>query len=298
MTAAVRVPLLAALLAAAPAPLTAQEEPAAAPPAADGLTVVSDVVYGHKAGMALTYDVLRPAEQNGAGVLFMVSGGWVSRWFPPRAVVGRGLFKELLDRGFTVYLVRHGSSPRFKVPEAVEDVRLAVRHVRANAARAGVDPDRLGVTGGSAGGHLALMLGTAADDGDPGARDPAARPSDRVAAVVAQFPPVDLRELVGPNENFPALDFAPAAAASVSPVVFATADDAPTLLLHGDRDRLVKLGNSERMRDALAAAGVPVELVVFAGAGHGFGGADGDKATELTVEWFETHLAAEPAAGE
>ena len=261
-------------------------------PARQAVAVFPDVVYGHKDGMALTYDVLRPAEPNGAGVLFMVSGGWVSRWFPPRAVEGRPLFKELLGRGFTVFLVRHGSSPRYKVPDAVADVRRAVRHVRATAEQTGVDPDRLGVTGGSAGGHLSLMLGTASDDGDPAADpgDAVARTSDRVAAVVAYFPPVDLRESVGPSDSFPALDFDPALAAGISPLTHATADDPPTLLIHGDRDRLVRLDNSERMRDALSAAGVPVELVVFKNAAHGFRGGDDTWAAGLAADWFEQHL--------
>ena len=291
---------VAFLLALAAGPAGAQEEPTAepdTPPAAPAVavaavSVAADIVYGHKDGMALTYDVLRPAEQNGAGVLFMVSGGWVSRWFPPEAVVERGVFKELLNRGFTVFLVRHGSSPRYKVPDAVADVRKAVRHVRANAAKAGIDPARIGVTGGSAGGHLALMLGTTADDGDPDAPpwDPAGLRSDRVAAVVAQFPPVDLRQSVGPNDAFPALDFPAGQAEAVSPIAHVTADDAPTLLIHGDADRLVKLDNSERIEAAFKAAGVPVELVVLEGAAHGFRGADERRANELTADWFEKYL--------
>ena len=269
-------------------------------------TIVADVVYGHKAGMALTYDVIRPANQNGAGVLYMVSGGWGSHWFPPEEVAedrgrGRGLFAQLLRRGYVVYLVRHGSSPYFKVPDAVADVRRAVRHVRLNAAAHGVDPNRLGVTGASAGGHLSLMLGTAADAPDrrgPRARRPddVDRASGRVAAVVALFPPTDLREIVGRNERFKALDFPRDRAAEVSPVLFATADDAPTLLIHGDRDRLVPPVSSERMRDALKDAGVRAKLVVIEGAAHGFRGEDGDRAAGLTAGWFDTHLAAPAAA--
>ena len=72
--------------------------------------------------------------------------------------------------GFTVFAVRHGSSPLFKVPDAVDDVRRATRYIKANAREWGVDPDRLGVFGGSAGGHLSLMLGTTGDAGDPSAR--------------------------------------------------------------------------------------------------------------------------------
>ena len=89
-----------------------------------------DVVYGHKMGMARTYDVLRPESPNGAGVLFMVSGGWISRWFDPEiAMKQQKAFGMLLDRGFTLFMVRHGSSPMFKVPDAVLDVRKALQHV-------------------------------------------------------------------------------------------------------------------------------------------------------------------------
>jgi acetyl esterase/lipase len=120
--------------------------------------ITPDVVYGHKAGMALTYDVVKPTKPNGAAVLFMVSGGWVSGWTDPAPLVAgalaakdRNSFGMLLDHGFTLFLVRHGSSPFFKVPDAVDDVRRAVRHVRMTAATTGIDPERLGVFGGSAG---------------------------------------------------------------------------------------------------------------------------------------------------
>ena len=94
---------------------------------------------------------------NGAGVIYMVSGGWFSIWRPPENRVA--LFQPLLAEGFTVFAVHHGSAPRFKVPDAVSDVRAAVRHIRENAESHGVDANRLGVWGGSAGGHLSLMLG-------------------------------------------------------------------------------------------------------------------------------------------
>ena len=95
-------------------------------------SIIPDVVYGHKDGMALTFDVFRPpGEPNGAGILFMVSGGWVSRWTAPADA--RSGFEPLLNRGFTVFSVRHGSSPRFTVPEAYADVQRAVRFVRLHA---------------------------------------------------------------------------------------------------------------------------------------------------------------------
>ena len=166
--------------------------------------IIPDVIYGHKDGMALTFDVLRPrVKPNGAAVIFMVSGGWVSSYSPPEQAAER--FKDLLDKGFTVIPVRHGSSPKYFIPEIVGDVRRAVRFIRFNASRWGIDPNRLGVFGGSAGGHLSLVLGTASDNGDPAAKEAFLRESDRVAAVVAYFPPVDLRPLArGVRPNPPA----------------------------------------------------------------------------------------------
>ena len=251
-------------------------------------TAVVNVIYGHKAGMALIYDVFRPREPNGAGVLFMVSGGWFSRWQPPARRVAA--LEHLLDAGFTVFAVHHGSAPRFKVPEAVADVRRAVRHVRMNAAEHGVDPRRLGAHGGSAGGHLALMVGLAGDVGDATAEDPVERVSSHVQAVVALFPPVDLTRIVGPNERFPALDFDPELAADVSPIRFASADDPPVLLIHGDADRLVPLANSTRMGAALDAVGVANEVIVIEGAEHGFRGAAQARSRRETVAFFERHL--------
>ena len=245
--------------------------------AAAETAITADVVYGHKDGMALTYDVLQPQDSNGAGVLFMVSGGWFSRWAPPERRVPR--FEHLLNAGFTVITVRHGSAPRFKVPDAVADVRRAVEHVRDNASTFGLDADRLGVHGGSAGGHLSLMLGLDAQDGNT------------VAAVVAYFPPVDLVDSVGPSERFPALDFDPELAPEVSPINFASADDPPVLMIHGTEDRLVPLRHSERMSAALDEAGAPNEVLVIDGAAHGFRGEHQQTAAAATVAFFTEHLA-------
>jgi acetyl esterase/lipase len=247
-----------------------------------------DVVYGHKMGMALTFDVLQPAKPNGAAVLFMVSGGWFSRWSPPANLAER--FDDLLTSGFTLFAVRHGSSPLFKVPDAVEDVRRAARYIKANADDWGIDPARIGVFGGSAGGHLSLMLGTTGDEGDPASEDPVLRESSRVAAVVAYFPPVDLTGITGPNDRFPALDFDAALAQSVSPIFHVSKDDVPSLMIHGDQDELVPLRHSERILEAFKGAGVPTDLIVLTGAAHGFEGEHAETASQAMVRWFETHL--------
>ena len=257
--------------------------------------VHADVVYGHKMGMALTFDALVPAEQNGAAILVMVSGGWFSRWSDPHQIVagqgGRsGAVGDLLDDGYAVFMVRHGSAPLFKVPEAVADVRRAVRYIRLHADDFGIDADRMGVFGGSAGGHLSLMLGNASDEGNAQSKDPIEQTGNRVAAVVAYFPPVDLRGIVGPNDRFPALDFDAAKAADISPVLFVSEDDPPTLLIHGDQDELVPLGNSERIKAAFDEANVTSEMIVIEGAAHGFRGEHAETAESALVAWFNEHL--------
>jgi acetyl esterase/lipase len=267
----------------------------------DQYKITPDVVYGHKAGMALTFDVIQPKKPNGAGVLFMMSGGWFSMWVPPEGFVspaapdGFKHFRDLVDQGYTLFIVRHGSAPQFKVPEAVDDVRRAVRYIRLHAEDFDIDPDRIGVCGGSAGGHLSLMLGTASDEGKKDAQDKVDRTSNRVAAVVSYFPPVDLREWVGPNDKFPALEFDPQLAVSVSPVLQVSPDDPPTLLIHGDKDDLVKLDNSERIVAELKKHKVPCDLVVIEGAGHGFGGEQGKRASQALIAWFDKYLAADAA---
>ena len=93
--------------------------------AADEPQIVPDVVYGHKDGMALTFDVIKPARPNGAGLLSIQSGGWYSGWVEPKVVLG--IVRPYLEKGYTVFIVRHGSAPKYTVPEAVADVRRSVR---------------------------------------------------------------------------------------------------------------------------------------------------------------------------
>jgi len=281
--------------------LAAQENPASK---AD-VDVDPDVVYGHKDGMALTFDVFQPRKnRNGAAVILMVSGGWVSRYTPPEQVLssngtgGTPRFQELLSNGFTVITLRHGSSPKYLIPEIVADVRRGVRFIRHHAKRWAVDPNRLGVYGGSAGGHLSLMIGLASDNGNPAAGD-FMKESDRVQAVVAYFPPVDLRQLVrGLNppptgtvlDRFPALNFEKEKAADFSPIVFVTPDDPPTLLIHGDKDPLVNISNSQIIFEALKKNNVKTDFITMTGASHGFGGEDARRAMAATVSWFEQML--------
>ncbi|MCA9080164.1 MAG: alpha/beta hydrolase [Planctomycetaceae bacterium] len=256
-----------------------------------------DVVYGHKDGMALTFDVFTPEQPNGAGVLWLQSGGWYSGWREPEqmAAASRGF----LDAGYTVFIVRHGSAPRFQVPDAIADVQRCVRFIRLHASDYGVFEDRLGVTGGSAGGHLTLMLATTGDDGNPEAKDRVLQHSSRIRCGVALYPPTDLRGwTTDPPEEIkkhaglkPPLSFAAELEASVSPVVHVTSDDAPVMLIHGDKDVLVPIEHSRNIDPLLTEAKVPHELIIVAGAGHGYSPEQNrDIVQPAMMRWFETHL--------
>jgi dipeptidyl aminopeptidase/acylaminoacyl peptidase len=152
------------------------------------------------------------------------------------------------------------------------------------------------VHGGSAGGHLSTILGTASDTGDPKAEEPFMRESDRVQSVVAYFPPVDLRQMArgaqpaAPGQRFPALNFEKEKAADISPILFVTPDDPPTLLIHGDADTTVNISHSQNMFKALQEAKVKSEFITLPGAGHGFRGADAEKASAALLAWFQQTL--------
>lgn len=250
--------------------------------------ITADVVYGHKAGMAMVYDVFTPENANGAAIVFMVSGGWFSNWAAPESRLD--FFAAELEAGFTMIALHHGSAPRFKVPEAYADVSRALRHIHMNAAEFGIDVDRLGVFGGSAGGHLSLMVGMDSDAGDPNAADPVLRHSNQVTTVVSYFPPVDLRPLAGPNDRFPALDFPSNQAAAISPILFADPNDPPTLLIHGDADELVPISQSEMMSAEFAKQGVISEFITIPGGAHGFRGANAETADKARLAWFKKYL--------
>ena len=122
----------------------------------------------------------------------------------------------------------------------------------------------------------------------------AADADGRLAAVVAYYPPVDLRAIVGPNERFPALDFSADAAAAISPILYVTADDPPIKLIHGDADTLVPLAASETLSAELSKIGVTFDLLIIEGGDHGFRNPEHrTQATNAMVAWFKQHLATE-----
>jgi acetyl esterase/lipase len=273
-----------------------------------------DVIYARKFGTALTMDVFTPrSNRNGAGIVFVVSGGFRSS----HEAINPAYFRPLLDRGYTVFAVVHGSQPRYTVPEIIEDMNRSVRFIRYHAKDYGIDKNRIGICGASAGGHLSLMLGTAGDKGKPDARDPVDRESSRVQAVACFFPAADLlnygqpgREMLHATDH--GMPFRPAfdyheldkktnvwvqitdterlreITRQISPITHVSADDPPTLIIHGDADQLVPLQQSESFVTKMKSAGVRTKLVVKKGAGHGWMGLDKDLI--LLADWFDEYL--------
>jgi len=258
---------------------------------ASAQTRTQDVIYMKLGGSAFTMDVFRPEKPNKAAIVFMVSGGWVSDHSMLTSFMP-GIEKLFADAGFTVFEVVHGAQPRFKVPEIVEQVRTAVRFVHAHATDYGIDTNRVGVSGISSGAHLSLMI--------------AGWPDSPVNAVAAIAPGTDLANWGKPGFLFsddpviapflPALGIDPKAPKDdliallqkLSPITYVNANYPPTLIVHGDDDRLVPLQQSQVMDQALAKAGAEHKLEVIPGGGH-------DEKTfsagiMKALEWFKEKL--------
>lgn len=253
-------------------------------------TRTEDVVYMKSGGAAFTMDVVKPAKPNKAAVVFMVSGGWISDHSMLKTYAA-DIEKALTDEGFTVFEVVHGAQPLYKVQEIVSQVRTAVRFVHSHASDYGVDTNRVGVTGISSGGHLSLMIAGSADS--------------PVTAVAAIAPPTDLanwgKESVLVTDNPQLAMFAPAlgtdnttheksteTVAALSPINLVTDKFPPTLIVHGDDDKIVPLQQAQAMDKALDKAGVEHQLVIVPGGGH-------DEKTFVpgvakAVEWFKAKL--------
>lgn len=266
-----------------------------------GMKHIRDVIYARQQGIVLTMDVFQPAKPSGIGVLFMVSGGWVSS----HDAIHDAIALPFVARGQTVFAVVHGSQPKYTIPEIVEQVERATRFVRFHAKEYGVDPDRLGIAGGSAGGHLSLMQGARGRPGDPNAKDPIDRVSSKVQAVACFFPPTDFLNYGEPGVNAIALEklkpFRAAfgaksddpaelarAARETSPITYVTAAMPPTLIIHGDRDELVPIQQARLFIRRLEELKVPCQLVVREGQGHGWATMFQD--ATLLAEWFDRHL--------
>lgn len=275
--------------------------------AAEPFTIQSNVVYGMYSGAALLLDIYKPANSKGYGVVHISGSGWTA----PLAYSAEELktnsqsqlyAKALATGGYTVFVINHRSLPRFRYPGPVEDAQRAVRFVRHNAARFGIRADRIGASGGSSGGHLISMLGTLDGKGNGNDPDPVERQSAKVQCVVARAAPTNFFK--GTNGNFLLGMAKPLPQVShesteyktyfeASPISHVTLDDAPFLLMHGDKDEQVDFAQSVDFEAKLKGVGVPVKLLRIPGGGHGatFPGAVNppDYLGEM-VRWFDQYL--------
>ncbi len=276
---------------------------------------ISDVIYGRKDGMLLTMDVLKPPRPNGASVIWAVSGGFRSSH---RHIAGKGFehrMQPFLKRGYTVLAVLHGSAPKYEMREITADFRLAVRFIRHHAKDFGIDPNRIGISGASAGASLALLMGTQGGPGDPKAEDPVDRESSRVQAVACFYPGTDWVNFLGEGvdcleisqrrgliEGFRFREYDPKRKEHVlitdpervrkilwdySPVNWATPESAPALMIHGEKDEMPPT-HSTRMAEKLRAVGVPAEVIIKKGEGHGWSNQGEDM--EHLADWHDRYL--------
>lgn len=262
----------------------------------DDVAFERGIEYSNPDGQHLQVNLAQPKGATGAlpAVVCIHGGGF-------RAGTRESYDKlclALAQRGYVATTVTYRLAPQYPFPAAVQDCKAAVRWLRANAAKYHVDARRLGVTGGSAGGHLAQFLGVTAGvkefEGE-GNLDQ----SSAVACVVNYYGPSDLTKSYGASvdaaEVLPLflggnLDTKRREHIVASPLYWVTPFAAPTLLVHGTDDKYVAYEQSTWMLEKLKASAVEVERLTLDGAGHGFKGADAEKAEKALIEFFDRHL--------
>ena len=278
--------------------LSAQEPP---PPPA-GVLVEADLEYSNVGGR-MQMDVVRPGTGEGPfPAVVCIHGGGFRAGSRKRYLA---IAYHLAQKGYVAAVVSYRLSPMAQFPAPVEDVKAAVRFLRANAGRFHLDPNRIGAAGGSAGGHLALMLGLTADVDELEGSGPNQAESSRVQAVVNFYGPTDFTASYEPGKSVDAAEVLPmflggdlehnrAEHIRASPLSWVSPDDPPTLTVHGTEDTFVAYEHGVWLTERLESAGVPTRLETIEGAGHGFKGADLETAYAAMTEWFDQHLAPEP----
>lgn len=265
--------------------------------------LIRDVEYGRVGDRPLLLDIYRPITPIVSpmpAVIWIHGGGWrAGGKFPSRV-------ESLARHGFFGISIEYRLSGEAQFPAAVEDCKCAVRWLRANAQKYNVDPDRIGVWGSSAGGHLSMMVACADGlEGDGGWPEY----SSRVRAACAYFGPSDFISWYELYESGLSRDTAPIqflggtmeekpeAYWLASPVNHVSADDPPLLLVHGDLDPVVPFEQSEIMCQAYLEAGLEVTLVMVSGAGHGFKpltespiSPSPEEIEQLVLDFFLEHL--------
>jgi dipeptidyl aminopeptidase/acylaminoacyl peptidase len=301
--------LLLAILVALPSSVLSAQ----APPATHA-RVEANVIFGMYSGLALLMDVHYPGTPNGHAVVFVPGSGWhASLRYSARPLkdavrnpAGHGAFLQpLLNAGYTVFVINHRAAPRFRYPAQAEDAQRAVRFIRHDAKRFGINPDRIGGLGYSSGAHVIAMVGVLNSRGDDADPDPVNRESARLQAVVAGATASDLLSplsptsapavpsllgmVVPPWEGKTSEEYR--AYQQASPVFHLTSDDAPLLLIHGDADEEVPFKQAELMIEAAKKTGAEVRLVRIPGGTHGdLQKPNGPDYLGEMVAWYDRHL--------
>jgi acetyl esterase/lipase len=287
---------LGLLLAAALPSWAQQKQPVKPPEPPAGVKALRDVEYVPKGHERQKLDLYLPEKADGPlpVVVWIHGGGW------------QGGSKErcpalyLSARGYAVISANYRLSQHATFPAQIEDCKAVIRWLRANAKKYNLDPQRVGVWGGSAGGHLVALLGTAGDvkelEGQLGHSDQ----SSRVQCVVDWYGPSDFTTMTGaaaekPDGPVAKLLGGPAKqnkekATQASPVTYVSKDDPPFLIMHGDKDATVPIAQSTRLAEALKKAGVEVTLKTLEGAGHGGKEFATDESRKLIEDFFARHL--------
>jgi acetyl esterase/lipase len=261
-----------------------------------------DVTYCTPDGIPQKMNVFYPKQLSDKPMpiaVYVHGGGWTSG--DKGSGAGSVDMQELLARGYIVASLDYRLAPQHKWPSQITDVKCAIRHLRAHAAMYDLDPKRIGVWGGSAGGHLVAMLGTTDTSAGFDVGEYLDQ-SSRVQVVVDLFGPADLPAMLGgrafivAQTVFGATSRDDPVLVQASPVTYITPDDPPFLILHGDQDTVVPLEQSQILYDKLKAGGVSAMLVIVKNAGHGFtpsGGAISPSRAELTkriADFFDRYL--------
>jgi len=239
--------------------------------AAAQVTVDRDVVYARYGGAELRLDLYRPDPRPAgqlAGIIAIRGGGW-------RAGDKNGFASALVEHGFAVACIEYRVLPAWKFPAAAHDAKAAVRWMRSEGKRYGINPNAIGAIGGSAGGHLAALLGTSHKVAELEGAGGHEGVSSRVQAVVAMAPITDLRSFAaGRNGEFEFLGATTGEKPEVwrlaTPATHVDRDSAPFLLLHSKADRTVPYSQSTEMQKHLKAAGVRGDMFLLEEAGHAF----------------------------
>jgi len=256
----------------------------------------SDVVYGKGGEVDLKLNIGRPKEAAGPlpCIVLFHGGGWAAG----NKNQHNEQVHDFVRKGYVSATVHYRFAPKYIFPAQIEDVKCAIRYLRANADRYGIDKGRIGAVGFSAGAHLSMMLGVM--DREDGLEGEGGNPdqSSKVNAVVAFFGPTDFTTEDWPRQTVPILQgFLGGSKADraeaykrASPITYVNAGDAPMLLIQGTKDVLVPWNQATAMGEALTRAGVYGRVDLILGAGHGWGGAELKRTADETVAFFDQFL--------